>query len=224
VEEEIWKDIKGYEGYYQISNRGIVRSLDRKIEYSDGRTRIYKGKIIKQLKNNNGYLYVRLSKGSVKYGAFLHKLIAIAFIPNPNNYPIVNHKDENPLNNSIKNLEWCTYKYNNAYNNLIQRRTDTFNRKLVAGEYPSLNIKCQKIVQLNYKYELIKVWNSSMDIERGTGIKSGNISLCLHKKRKSMGKDKDGNYYHWMYYDEYVKLSDKEKEELHNKYCVKEAS
>jgi len=222
--EEIWKDVEGYDGCYQVSNYGKVKSIDRYVEYTDGRVRFYKGKILKTRKNKDGYLCVKLSKNGITYNTFLHRLIATAFIPNANSLPIINHKDENPSNNNISNLEWCTYKYNNEYNGLKERQLSTFKKKLDLGEYNSLCFKRRKIAQLDYAYRLIKIWESSMDIERSIGIKSGNISLCLHKKRNRMGKDENGNYYYWMYYDEYIKLSDEEKEELHNKYELKEVS
>ena len=104
---EEWRDIKGYEGRYQISSEGRVRSLDRigKNGYS------YKGKILKPRPTKRGYIKANLS-GKI-YA--VHRLVAQAFIPNPNNYPVVNHKDENPSNNCIENLEWCDVKYNINY-------------------------------------------------------------------------------------------------------------
>lgn len=101
--KEIWKDIKGYEGKYQISNLGRVKSLN----YNNTK----KEKIIKS-EITKGYVRYRLSKNKKLKRFLAHRLVAEAFIPNPNNYPIINHIDGNPLNNDIKNLEWCTYKYN----------------------------------------------------------------------------------------------------------------
>ena len=110
---EEWRDIKGYEGRYQISSEGRVRSLDRigKNGYS------YKGKILKPRPTKRGYIKANLS-GKI-YA--VHRLVAQAFIPNPNNYPVVNHKDENPSNNCIENLEWCDVKYNINYGTANKR-------------------------------------------------------------------------------------------------------
>lgn len=99
---EIFKDIKGYENLYQVSNLGNVLSLRRNI-------------ILKPRKNNKGYLQLNLSKeGKIKM-FLVHRLVAETFIDNPNNYPIINHKDENPSNNHDDNLEWCSNKYNIQY-------------------------------------------------------------------------------------------------------------
>ena len=108
---EIWKDIEGYEGYYQVSNFGNVRSVDRVIEYSDGVKRLRKGRILKPYKNRDGYLTCDLRKNSKHKISKIHRLVSEAFIPNPSNLPEVNHKDEDKTNNCVDNLEWCTRSY-----------------------------------------------------------------------------------------------------------------
>lgn len=124
---EIWKDIKGYEGLYQISNLGNVKSFVSSSRYNN------EPHLLKQHIGNNGYPSVSLyiSKGK-KRGYLIHKLVADAFLENPNNYPCVNHKDENKLNNKVNNLEWCTYSYNNAYGTARIRSVYTKNPKRVA--------------------------------------------------------------------------------------------
>lgn len=104
--EEIWKDIQGFEGYYEISNTGKVRSTS------------YKGtRILKPAKLKNGYLNVILCINQVKTHKNIHRLVAEAFLPNPNNYATVNHKDKNKENNNIENLEWLSVEENNRYSN-----------------------------------------------------------------------------------------------------------
>lgn len=104
---EVWKDIEGYEGKYQVSNLGRVRGLDRK--NSMGKT--VKGRILKPRKTHAGYLRAHLCRDD----RYIHRLVAEAFIPNPNNLPQINHKDEDKANNSVDNLEWCTCEYNLSY-------------------------------------------------------------------------------------------------------------
>lgn len=115
--EEIWEDIEGYESKYQVSNLGNVRSLN------------YRGtgkpKLLKQTTYEKGYKRVNLYKNGKKKHYWIHRLVAIAFIPNPNDLPVVNHKDEDPSNNNVNNLEWCTYEYNNNYGTVRKRISES---------------------------------------------------------------------------------------------------
>ena len=117
MSEEIWKDVVNYEGFYQISNLGNVRT----VEHITTNGHLRKGKDRKPFISWKGYKIVGLCKyGKIK--AFpVHRLVALAFIPNPNDYPMINHKDENPLNNNVENLEWCDAKYNNTYGNRLEK-------------------------------------------------------------------------------------------------------
>lgn len=119
--EEVWKDIKGYEGIYQISSNGIVRSLDRNI--ADGRA--VKGTVLKQYQDKDGYLKVTLYGDHGRH-FFVHRLVALAFIPNPLGYDQINHKDEVKTNNNASNLEWCNAKYNVNYGNRAKKYAEAY--------------------------------------------------------------------------------------------------
>ncbi len=110
--QEIFKDIPGYEGLYQVSNLGRVRSLDRTRKGAYNKAIAIKGRILKSSVSNKGYELVGLCKNSVSKKKTVHRLVMLAFIPNPNNLPIINHIDGDKLNNNISNLEWCDYKHN----------------------------------------------------------------------------------------------------------------
>jgi len=108
-DKQVWKDIKNYEGLYEVSNYGNVRSLKYgKIKY------------LKPADDGNGYYFVNLSKNGIVKNFKIHRLVANAFIPNPNNLPQINHKDEDKTNNKANNLEWCNNQYNTRYSNSKQ--------------------------------------------------------------------------------------------------------
>lgn len=107
MSKEIWRDVPGYEGSYQVSNLGRVRSLDRVVRYVDGRTREYPGQLLVPYHNKRGYAGVNLGKGA-KHRRLVHRLVAQVFIPNPQAKPEVNHRDGDPSNNRVWNLEWAT--------------------------------------------------------------------------------------------------------------------
>lgn len=109
---EVFVDIPKCEGYYQVSNHGNVRSLDRVIKEKTGKTQTLKGRILKPRINRGGYYYVGLRKNGSKATFAIHQLVAQAFIPNPKNKRTVNHIDGNKLNNNVTNLEWATYSEN----------------------------------------------------------------------------------------------------------------
>lgn len=192
MKEEIWKDIKGFEGLYQVSNLGRVRSLDRQI-YSPGswRQRPYyfnvKGKIIKQHKSNSGYMFVRLSKDRNDYGTFVHRLVADAFIQNPNNYEYVNHKDENKHNNKVDNLEWCTAKYNINYGTCKQRNQ--------VG-----NIRNRRpVIQMTKDGCEIYRFVSIREASKMTGIRTESISLVCRVKMKNGRRCLTAGGYRWRF-------------------------
>lgn len=167
---EIWKDIEGYEGLYQVSNLGRVKSL-----------KFNKEKIIKGSKGGGGYLQVILCKeGKIKFHK-VHRLVASAFLENPDNLPEINHIDEDKTNNITTNLEWCDCKYNINYGS----RTE----------------KTQKpILQFTKNGEFVRRWESGTQVQRELGFDSGNICSCCKEKLKlAYG-------YKWGYEKDYVRI------------------
>ena len=155
--QEIWKDVVGFEGYYEVSNLGRVRSVERDIFCKNGVVCHYKSRIIKQVEKTCKYkiprLYVNLSKESRNYCKTVHRLVALAFIPNPDNLPQVNHKDEDPSNNRVDNLEWCTAQYNHDYGTRNERTSKSLLKPINVynknGEYicqyPSIQETAKKL-------------------------------------------------------------------------------
>ena len=161
---EEWRDIPGYEGFYKISNIGNLYSVKRK-------------KILKPSYTDVGYLHITLYKKSSEKTFSIHRLVAMAFIPNPHNLPCINHKDEVKDNNNVNNLEWCTYSYNNHYGTARQRlRESHLNHK-------SLSIPVICLLNEN----VVQEYPSLREAERITGIKNQNISSCCRGKNKTAG-------------------------------------
>lgn len=166
---EEWKDIKGYEGLYQVSNIGRVR-------------RVKSGRVLIGFRCGGGYLYVILYKNETRKNYSVHRLVAQAFIPNPNNLPQVNHKDEDKTNNRIENLEWCTNQYNCNYG--------THNKRI--GKAHINHLALSKAVLC---VETGVVFPSASEVERFINRigAQGNISACC------LGKRKSAYGYHWEY-------------------------
>ena len=110
--EEIWRPVVGYEELYEVSSYGRVRSLDRYVRTCYEKYRLHKGKVLIPTKNRYGYLSVVLSCNGKHKTITIHRLVSLTFIPNPDDLPIINHKDEDKTNNRVENLEWCDHKYN----------------------------------------------------------------------------------------------------------------
>ena len=145
MSKEVWKDIKGYEGLYQVSNLGRVKSVARNIYRNNKGTfcnHFYKEKIF-DVDSLEPYPRVTLSKDNKSKHFSIHRLVANAFIPNPNNLPCVNHKDEDKTNNNVNNLEWCTHKYNSNYGSRNDRIIEKQGKKVLCVEtniiYRSVN-------------------------------------------------------------------------------------
>ena len=124
--QEIWNDIQGYEGLYQVSNFGRVKSLPKKHDISMGKGYyITKERILQPGEDKDGYLQVGLRKNKKTRMRKIHRLVAETFIPNLNNLPQVNHKDENKQNNDVINLEWCNNSYNQNYGTCGQKKSES---------------------------------------------------------------------------------------------------
>ena len=132
---EIWKDIKGYEGYYKVSNLGNIKRIETVIRYKNNGLRNYPAKVLKQEKIMEGYLRVVLMKEAVKKRFMSHRLVAEAFIPNTENKPFVNHINGNPNDNRVENLEWCTQSENEKHSINILGKT-------MKGKTTPKKIKC----------------------------------------------------------------------------------
>ena len=174
---EVWRDIKGYEGLYQISNWGRVKSLPRKYAQKTE-------KILKNCKNGSGYYLVVLNKNGESKNHHIHRLVAEAFIHNPDNLPIINHKNGNKLNNSVENLEWCTYSHNTLESYRLNPR-ETYSPS--RGKFGKDHHNSKKVLQYDLNGNFIREWECAREIQRRLNIHVGNISSCLNGKRKTTG-------------------------------------
>ena len=141
IEIEEFRDIPGYEGMYEVSNLGRVKNVET-------------GRILKPGKDRYGYLKVVLCKNGTRKTIKVHRLVALTFLPNPNNYPEVNHRDEDKTNNTVDNLEWCTRDYNNNYS------------------------LAKPVLQYDLLGNFIREWPSASKVEEETGIWQTSISAC----------------------------------------------
>lgn len=119
--KEIWKEIPGYEGMYQVSNLGNVRAMEHLVNSKGGSKRVSPAKLLSPQFREDGYSSVLLCNNGVHKKWYIHRLVAITFLDNPDNLPEINHIDENPRNNRVNNLEWCTHKYNMSCGTVPER-------------------------------------------------------------------------------------------------------
>lgn len=162
MKNEIWKDVAGYEGLYQVSNFGRVKSLN----YNHKK----ETRIMKDASNLLGYHFVNLCKAGTKKIAYIHRLVALAFIPNPYNLPIINHKDCNPGNNTASNLEWCTYLYNNNY--------DKHRERISLAKY-------KPVLQYDREGNFVQEYPSAKSLNELYGYNANNISAVCRGKRQT---------------------------------------
>lgn len=173
-DEEVWRHVDGYEGKYSVSNLGRMRNNITKA--------VMGCHITKQ-----GYVTVKLRINDKAKRYFVHRLVGMAFIDNPNEYPCINHKDEVKTNNEVSNLEWCTYHYNCLYGTRIQRITELIDYSSVAEK------NSKPIVQLTKDGQVVKQWPSITECFKTTGYDKSNITKCCR------GKAKTAYGYKWEY-------------------------
>lgn len=171
---EIWRDIQGYEGLYQVSNYGRVKSLCA--------GRWHTEMIRKAVPDKDGYLTVVFKKDNKVSCYKIHRLVASAFISNPNNLPHINHKDENKTNNHVSNLEWCTAKYNNYYHDKCKRC-------------------CKEVCMLDDLGNVLKVFPSINDAAKEVGVTPSHLSTVLSRRRS---RNKYAGGYRWKFLKEVI--------------------
>lgn len=163
---------------YQVSNLGRVKSLDRMVIRHNRPDYLLAGKVLKQHDNGKGYMTISLCVDGKPKTTYVHRLVAEAFIPNPNNLPEVNHKDENPENNNVSNLEWCSGKYNKNYGNRAIKYSVSRGKPVVCVETGT-------------------VYHAAREAMRQTGINATDITACCTGYRNM----KIAGGYHWKYAD-----------------------
>ena len=170
--EEVWKDIAGYEGLYQVSNKGNVKSLNW------GNRGYSKNLYLKP--HCHGYLQVELANKGKKKMFMVHRLVAMAFIDNPLDLPMINHKDENKENNCVDNLEWCDCSYNVRYS--LHNRKKVAHRRCF-GRVGKNTLK--KVAQISANGSVVRIWNNAREVFLTTGMSDWSISECCRGNRKT---------------------------------------
>ena len=188
---EIWKDINNYEGLYQISDLGNIRRL----RFINNTTNKEKISYLKPWSNGHKYLVVSLMKNGVRKNHYIHRLVAQAFLLNPNNYKEINHKDNNPQNNHKDNLEWCNRSYNVKYSFTHGYHIAP---KSMLGKFGYNNHLSKPIEQIDVNTGLvIREWANAHEVQRQLKLCRSSISKCCQKKQYTCGgygwRYKNGN-------------------------------
>lgn len=160
---EIWEDIPNYQNFYQANPCGLIKSLPKSLRVKNG-FRVTKELIIANTNNGNGYLVCSLSKNTKRKSILLHRIIAMTFIPNPNNLPEVNHKDGNKNNNHVDNLEWCARQEN------IDHSWDKKLTNCIGEKHHNSKLNNQKVKEIRDKYSLGNYSYSKLAKEYETGL------------------------------------------------------
>ena len=192
--EEIWKDIEGFEGLYQVSNLGRVRSLDRIVADSRTGYRTLNGRILSLMNSQRGYQRIKLCKNGKVIIFSVHRLVAQVFIPNPDNKPEVDHIDTNPSNNRVDNLRWATNLENNRNSLTCKKRSDALKKENAPwfGKTGKANPNSKAIYQIS-NGNIIKKWIGMKEAARNTGLEQSCITFCCQGKQKTSGG------YRWIY-------------------------
>ena len=190
---EEWRPIEGYEGLYEVSSYGRVRSLDRYVKTCYEAYKLHKGKILSPAKDKNGYLKVHLCCNGKHNIIRVHRLVCKAFIPNPDNLPEVNHKDEDKTNNSVDNLEWCDRSYNISYGTRTERQKKT---NIQNGFWTGLS-----------KEEYMKKYNQDRKEYRKKWYQENKDRVCEQQKE----------YYHRYYQENRDRICERQKENYRKK-------
>lgn len=189
--KEVWKQIHSYEGIYEISSYGNVKSLDRYIPNTNGvGKRMIKGRQMKTCKNNSGYHCITLKNNGNSKTLTVHRLVATHFIPNPNHYEDVNHNDECKGNNLVNNLMWMSHKDNINYGDRNKKASE----KLKGTRTLSGNGNASKVINM----DTLKEFNTILEASYHYNIPKTGISNCCRNKAKTCGG------YEWMYYKDYL--------------------
>lgn len=161
---ELWSK---FNEEYEVSNDGKVRSL----KYN-------KKRILSQSKNPEGYCFVKLYINGSKKMVAVHRLVAYAFIPNPNNYKYINHKDENKSNNNFTNLEWCSSSYNRVFRNIKQKRLEKYKKR---------QTKNVKVYKFDIYGNFIKEYKTITEASKENNISATGIYRCINNISKQSG-------------------------------------
>ena len=198
-ENRIWKDVDGFDKNYQISNYGDVR-----IKKSDGSF-----KQLKPTKFGKGYLHINLVKDGKQKSFQIHRLVAEAFVPNHKNLPIINHKDENPLNNCANNLEWCTYSYNINYGTRLERYRKTCKQNRSTERFlKTMKIRGRsraekEVLCLDKEMNIIKNYKSVAEGARFLGVSPNTIHTIMRLNKRSGTKWMSYGFL-WVYKEDFL--------------------
>lgn len=178
--EEIWKDIKGYETLYQVSNLGRIKRLPRVVIRSDGRRRTFYESISKGHLNSDGYYITNLTKNGIMKHKLVHRLVAEAFLPNPNHYPVIHHIDTNKANERVDNLMWCSYSFNTKHSYEFEGH-----RLPMKGVFGKDNPHSIPIVQISLQGDMLAHFVNTEEAARKLNVNHANITACIKKRKKT---------------------------------------